>query len=46
MQQTELNRLKEYVNASETAGRTLYGEQVDDLKQVLHTAYLPYQAVE
>lgn len=34
LQQTELNRLKEYVNASETAGRTLYGQQVDDLKQV------------
>ena len=33
LQQTELNRLKEYVNASETAGRTLYGQQVDDLKQ-------------
>ena len=34
LQQTELNRFKEYVNASETAGRTLYGQQVDDLKQV------------
>jgi len=34
IQTTELNRLKEYVNASESAGRTMYGQQVDELKQV------------
>ena len=33
IQTTELNRLKEYVNASESAGRTMYGQQVDELKQ-------------
>ena len=34
IQTTEINRLKEYVNASESAGRTMYGQQVDELKQV------------
>lgn len=36
IQTTEVNRLKEYVNASESAGRTMYGQQVDELKQVRH----------
>ena len=34
IQTTEINRLMEYVNASESAGRTMYGQQVDELKQV------------
>ena len=38
IQTTELNRLKEYVNASESAGRTMYGQQVDELKQVSPTS--------
>lgn len=36
IQTTEVNRLKEYVNASQSAGRTMYGQQVDELKQVRH----------
>ncbi|KAL0055275.1 hypothetical protein WJX82_009859 [Trebouxia sp. C0006] len=44
IQTTELNRLKEYVNASESAGRTMYGQQVDELKQTVaqHVAQMDY----
>lgn len=41
IQTTELNRLKEYVNASESAGRTMYGQQVDELKQVITVPPMP-----
>ncbi|KAL3133043.1 hypothetical protein ABBQ38_006949 [Trebouxia sp. C0009 RCD-2024] len=44
IQTTELNRLNEYVNASESVGRTMYGQQVDELKQTVaqNVAQLDY----